>query len=541
MRVNALGLVLLVAPYLLGGCGPQEDTSHPNWWYKSSYIFKPNIYVTSFDGTSLAAQAYQPKERFFPGPRPAVIFVNSWTQGEGQYAPVARDFAEKGYIILSYATRGFGRSGGVASGAGPKDIKDVSVMIDWLMSHTRVDPERIGMVGVSYGGGISLLGLAHDERLFTAAALSGWANLEKALYGNNTMRKLWLSILIGSGVASGRIDPKLYKLFRNLDEQTNIAESREWARVRSAINVVDKINQNGSPVFLANSYRDFLFSPNQALEFFEKLTTPKRMIMNRGIHASAEFSGLFFWKNKIWQQVHKWFDRWLLQPARTSSQRFALDVNQRYSLENGTKHEYYPDLPRARNHRHEFDMAPVNPVKSSDEAFGFRSEATGIFIESARDSGASTGIPIVSSLLDSYTSMKVQKRLSNINLNYGAVYYSKPFDRQVFIRGVPQVNFSIVPMTPDIQLVAYLYEVGDRGIGTLISHDVITYRNRSVGEKIDVRLNLNAISYDLKRGNKLAIVIDTFDALYSRSFAKNFAFQIIHDDLNQIQLRIPEP
>jgi len=43
---------------------------------------------------------------------------------EYQYLQQAAELADKGYIVLNYATRGFGESGGLIDTAGPKDMND---------------------------------------------------------------------------------------------------------------------------------------------------------------------------------------------------------------------------------------------------------------------------------------------------------------------------------------------------------------------------------------------------------------------------------
>jgi dipeptidyl aminopeptidase/acylaminoacyl peptidase len=37
--------------------------------------------------------------------------------------------------------------------AGELDMKDVSTVIDWAIANTDADPDRIGLSGISYGGG----------------------------------------------------------------------------------------------------------------------------------------------------------------------------------------------------------------------------------------------------------------------------------------------------------------------------------------------------------------------------------------------------
>ena len=106
---------------------------------------------------------------------------------EHEYVVQAARFAKKGYIVLGYCTRGFGKSGGMVDVGGPNDMDDIGCVLDWLEKNTSVDKSSIGISGISYGGGMSLLGIAHyPDRINCAASMSGWADLIASLYGNET-------------------------------------------------------------------------------------------------------------------------------------------------------------------------------------------------------------------------------------------------------------------------------------------------------------------------------------------------------------------
>jgi predicted acyl esterase len=51
--------------------------------------------------------------------------------------------------------RGFWESGGEINMAGELDMKDISTVIDWAILNLNADPDRIGLSGISYGGGVN--------------------------------------------------------------------------------------------------------------------------------------------------------------------------------------------------------------------------------------------------------------------------------------------------------------------------------------------------------------------------------------------------
>jgi dienelactone hydrolase len=112
----------------------------------------------------------------------------AFEQHRGDYA---RRLAERGYVVVAPDLRYFGERAdrnppdhygcdlnlvhAVAAGANPlaQNLWDLARALDVLEQHPLVDPERIGMVGLSYGGTATLFLAAWDERV-RAAVVSGY-------------------------------------------------------------------------------------------------------------------------------------------------------------------------------------------------------------------------------------------------------------------------------------------------------------------------------------------------------------------------------
>lgn len=192
------------------------------------HTFRDDIVITPADGTRRTANVFEPISDA-QAPHPAVVFVNSWALNEYEYLVPAATLAERGYIVLSYNTRGFGTSGGLINVAGPQDMEKLSAVIDWLEDNTVVDVERIGMSGISYGAGMSLLGLAQESRVRTAVAVSGWGDLADSLYKDETQRLAWGLVLLGSGYFTGRMDPIIAEQYMHLLTHGDVDGVRAWA------------------------------------------------------------------------------------------------------------------------------------------------------------------------------------------------------------------------------------------------------------------------------------------------------------------------
>ena len=143
------------------------------------------VLVKSPDGLEIHNQLFLPKD-LKPGERrPAIVFVHggpvrqmlpayhymhfySWAYGYNQY------LASQGYVVLSVNFRsgvGYGRSFRNApntGGRGNAEYQDVLAAAKWLQARADVDPARIGIWGLSYGGVLTAQALARNSDVFVA-------------------------------------------------------------------------------------------------------------------------------------------------------------------------------------------------------------------------------------------------------------------------------------------------------------------------------------------------------------------------------------
>ncbi|MCX6130892.1 MAG: hypothetical protein NTX25_17770 [Proteobacteria bacterium] len=404
------------------------------WWDKFETSTQR---ISSFDGTELSSVLYTPKEYYFPGQRPGIIFANSWALDENEYFIQARKFAEQGYIVLSYATRGFSSSSGKVDVAGPKDQADISSVIDWLQANTRLDVNRLGFAGVSYGAGIALMGAAKDSRIKAVASMSGWGNLEQALYGNETIREVWVDLLIGAGTLLGRLDPIVYQQIKRLRNNTDVDAVKTWAAQRSPLSFIDKINERKVPIFLANSYQDGLFPPSQIRSFYEQLQGPKAFYLDNGIHAVSAAPGLLGLPSPLWDEVHQWFDRWLRDPSNTKKTPDSI------SFQTQKGREYYTSFPNLVSSRSKLPLKPVDGISDNGLELDLDRSTNMISFQGGVDSGATTGIPLLSDTADAILDKPVITQLSLIDRRYAAVYTTEIQNQAQHLRGSPQVKLWI--------------------------------------------------------------------------------------------------
>ncbi len=147
--------------------------------------------VTIFsDGTKMAGDLYLPPGFQKTDRRPAVVFC-AGTAGikSGTPTKLAPYFVEAGFVFLAFDYRGWGASDGKLlpveplpkpDGKGEVTVKvrvvrwqmdfadqtqDIRAAISFVSGEPGIDPERIGIMGTSYGGGLVTWVAAHDPRV----------------------------------------------------------------------------------------------------------------------------------------------------------------------------------------------------------------------------------------------------------------------------------------------------------------------------------------------------------------------------------------
>jgi predicted acyl esterase len=475
------------------------------------YSFNDELIIKARDGIEIHGNIFTPKN--FTPPLPTVIFVNSWTQEEHEYINQAKLLAKKGYQVLSYSTRGFGCSGGKTDMVGPMDMSDLGLVIDWLEMNTQVDMNNIGMSGISYGAGMSLMALAKEPRIKTVAAMSGWGSMLDAIYHQNTPRLFWSTARLLSGWLTGEVDNANLNLLKNLILPKDTAEAIAWAKSRSPITWINRINALNKPVYLSNNFGDNLFQPNNILNFFNKLDVPKILDLNQGTHATGELSGLFTVNNYTYKRMHDWFDYWL-----KGDQSIELNLNE-ITMQTDLKHK------RIKVSAQEFYSPKEVKLNLSSRNFlrngGLNSLKTNQrkdkdILYTGFDTRATTGVPILSSILDGHFKLPVYNRLPMIQRLNGIYYKSSVFVDGLSLSGIPKLQLVTSSSEKNYQLVAYLYDVNKFGFAKLITHGVATKLTKRSNTLDEFNLELVATAYDLPKGHSIVLAIDTEDILYAR-------------------------
>jgi predicted acyl esterase len=332
------------------GANWRQKLSQPSY---EAGEWQKDVPITARDGTQLYADVCLPKGK---GPFPALISMSAYGK-DVQHLPIpvglASDysrgtggiesglsayFVTRGYAHVILDPRGIGKSGGEYDMQGPKEQQDGYDGIEWIAAQPWSDG-NVGMLGMSYfaciqylvaaqqpphlkaifahdgftdfyrhnyyQGGLCLWGKAHHIwRLYTTTTVR---SLSERQMPREAFEKRLLELRNDPAIQSY---PYLWKLTLNAHNNPMLLDllvqefDGPFYRERSASSMFDRIK---IPVFLLSRWSAWAIHLPGAIEAFEKLPGPRRLVITE-TPAEGGFG-------RPWHENHdlvlRWYDYWL--------------------------------------------------------------------------------------------------------------------------------------------------------------------------------------------------------------------------------------
>ena len=453
------------------------------------------VTIRAPDGVGLAADVYVPESR---APALVVMPVPFGARGTA-YRPIVPALLRRGYEVVTYLQRGFHESQGDVDFAGPATQRDASTVISWALGHTTADARHVGMLGMSYGGGISLLAAARDPRVRAVAAISAWTDWGRSFDPNATPSTLAVSNLFHE--AERRLAASVLPWVSSLhDPSTFTSRLAALSAVRSPQTYVDQLNHNRTAILIANAYEDSFIPPLQLIDFYNALTTPKRLELVRGDHTAPAYSALQGQDNATVDDAYDWLDHYLLGRSNAIGTE---DPIQLQDVTSGAVHTY-TSWPRAS------EVGDLGaPNRGIDVGAATAWSAT---LPSDTDSGADLGGIKYGSAADYHAQLA---RFAQLRRDAALVWSAAPLAGQRLVSGTPRVHVSVASSSTSATIFAYLYEVDAAGLGALISAQPYTATDLTPGVSRSVTMDLQPISWTARAGDRIVLVVDTADRRYT--------------------------
>ena len=137
--------------------------------------FQKVTYRSRIGDLDIPAYLFQPLEKRGPRGHAAMVWVHGGVHGNWDITmwPFVREAVERGYVIICPEYRGstgYGETFHREIDYGGYEVDDVLSAVDYLSTLPYVDMDRLGIMGWSHGGYITLFSVFRDRTPFKAAA-----------------------------------------------------------------------------------------------------------------------------------------------------------------------------------------------------------------------------------------------------------------------------------------------------------------------------------------------------------------------------------
>lgn len=215
----------------------------------AAFVAPELIRFQSFDGRSIPAFYYRPKNA--TPDRPAAVVIQIHGGPEGQYRPVFSDMVqlllgELGVAVVCPNVRGSAGYGKtyLTLDNGPRredSVRDIGGLLDWVAQRDELDADRVAVTGASYGGYMVLASLIHyGDRLRAGVDVVGIANFITFLERTSPYRQDLRRAEYGD-----ERDPSMRSVFERINP------SAHADKIRSALLVAHGRNDPRVPFFEA--------------------------------------------------------------------------------------------------------------------------------------------------------------------------------------------------------------------------------------------------------------------------------------------------
>lgn len=290
------------------------------------------------DGLKLAGIVHVPDDLEKGERRAAFLVLHGFgsNKASGSAARPAEVLAKLGYVALRFDMRGCGDSEGEHGRViCLEQVADTRNALTALARHPAVDPDRIAVVGTSFGGAVAIYAGGIDQRFAAVISNGGWGDGERKFRGQHPTPEAWAKFTAmleegrrhrertGKSLMVPRYDivPIPQHVRDNLQRQ-NVpmfppgsievfpAETAQSMFDFRADDVVGKIAPR--PLLLLHSASDSVTPTDQSIELFRRAGQPAEL------HLLSGLDHFMFSENstRVWSIMRDWLERYFPVRAR---------------------------------------------------------------------------------------------------------------------------------------------------------------------------------------------------------------------------------
>ena len=477
-------------------------------------------------------------------PAPAILLAHGFGGSKDDTAEQARELVGRGFTVLTYSARGFGRSTGqIALNSPDYEVTDARQLLDWMARQPEVlrdrdgDP-RVGVTGGSYGGALALMLAGTDPRVDAVSPVMTYNDLGQALLPNNARRsridgptpaagssnpdgvfkQAWTGLLFSAGGAP-RPTPGTSLTCGNFVPAVCAAYSEIAQSGRASQQTLDLLAKSSpkssnsrvtQPTLLVQGERDTLFGLDQADANARQITaaggTVKTIWFAGGHDGSPPGPD-------VRGRIADWFAFHLggVPPVPDPGTGFQFDIAGRPQRDGDIPVRTmtapaYPGLRDSRTPRYSLPLeGPVTPVINPPGG----------------SPAATSALPGAGQVLDAAGSLG--QSLARDLPGQVAVFRTQPLQEQTLISGTPRTRLAVAavpgePQPADAVLFAKLYDVGPDGQRQLLGNAVSPLHITDVpadGTPVEFDVALPGVVHPVETGHRVELAVATTDQAYA--------------------------
>lgn len=551
-----------------------------------------DVHFQMDDGTDIVGSVFLPpaSAKMPPSGYPLVVIIHGWggDRSTFNFPQLADNLAQDGFAVLTYDTRGFGQSGGLAAVASRREIKDMHTLMRFMLenrtsftsgsaaiydSSVKINPQAIGSTGISYGGGHSLLAAASNydpttyvlpegmtvtdprsdlknsiefPKVAAIAPIVGWTDLYEALNPNGIPK---LSYNVGlSLLALGDADPITYDWiawsYSGTNEEQLKKDHKERSVLQDGVLANPNLGQNSInevPIYMLQTWEDYLFPVEQATTLYRliKDSNPnmKLYLGNTG-HPPASLSTTTAEAKYMYAQVHNWFSYWL--KGRKDIKVFG-DQRIEAAPEPGTypadtTADQWGQLTRKWGDLPATDSLTfyLQDNQRLTEGAPTTPQLADVIVNNAlnglEDDPIVNGDSLIAAITGKATEA-TQPKLQPLSIKPGNVYYfSEPLLQDKIVFGQPKFDLYLASNGEKIQFAVKVYDLDADENAQLLTRGLQLYNPAAPLTPALVSIKAFSDYHRFPKGHRIAIELAASDAPYYKSDLTTVETQLFHDN-----------
>ncbi len=243
-------------------------------------------------GLRIAGRMARPTDMHTGERRPAFIVLHGFGSNKnGTHVRLPYTFlSEQGYVTLRFDMRGCGESEGEPGRVICLDqVEDTRNALTFLQHQPGVDPDRIALIGASFGAAVAIYAAGVDARIAGVVSSGGWGDGERKFRGQHAGPQAWQRFTdmlsegrrhrerTGRSLMVSRFDivPMPEELRRHMAPGSVMQFPAETAQSMFDFRADDMIGKIAPrPVLLLHSATDTVTPTEQSIELFKRAGSP---------------------------------------------------------------------------------------------------------------------------------------------------------------------------------------------------------------------------------------------------------------------------